>query len=74
MTTRRRFLAGLGLSALSGALASWPGAAPCQENRAAGVARLRIPGLDDPRPGALRDLLLDVEQNSSLRARLEGAV
>ncbi len=30
------------------------------------AARLRVPGLEDPRPGALADLLREVEQNSSV--------
>ena len=30
------------------------------------AARLRVPGLEDPRPGALADLLREVEQNTSV--------
>jgi hypothetical protein len=37
---------------------------------AATIAHLRLPGLDNPRPGALRDLLTDVQENSSVRVQL----
>jgi hypothetical protein len=70
MATRRRFLAGLGLSALGAALGVAPLPANGQEQGTAGVARLHIPGLQDPRSEALADLLEAVQQNSSLRARL----
>jgi len=70
VTTRRTFLTGLGLSVAGGVLTALPGAVSSQERRAAGVARLRIRGLDDPRPGALGDLLRDVEENSSLKPKL----
>lgn len=37
------------------------------------AARLHVPGLDDPRPGALGDLLRDVEQNTSVVPSPPGA-
>jgi hypothetical protein len=37
----------------------------------AGIARLDLPDLPDPRPGALRDLLTEVSINSSVQPNLE---
>ena len=65
--TRRQIVAALGslsLVAASGRLAF------AEPLNAASIGRLQLPGLSDPRPGALRDLLSDVEDNSSLRAQL----
>ncbi len=70
MTSRRKFLAGMGLTALAASLASFPRRGAANEQSVAGVARLKIPGVEDPRPGALADLLRDVEHNSSLKSRL----
>ncbi len=65
--TRRSFLHGLGVFVLA-ALA--PLRAIGEVRIAAGIARIGVPGLKDPRPGALRDLVSDVEENSSVRAEL----
>ncbi len=61
--TRRELLAGLGV-ATAAALAPRP--ARALGERAVGAARLAVPGLPDPRPGALSILMEEVGGNSSV--------
>ncbi len=60
----RRDVLGVGVS-----VATWIAAGPARALGDAGVsiARLEVPGLPDPRPGALADLLLDLGENTSTR-------
>ena len=67
MRSRRGFLQAL--SALIVAV-SGPMRALGEVRGAASIARIRVAGLKDPRPGALRDLISDVEENSSVRVDL----
>ena len=64
--TRRTFLKTMVLGAILSAIPRIGAGAALPT---ATIARLRLPGLGDPRPGALRDLLRDVQENSSVRAQ-----
>lgn len=65
---RREFLRVLGLGGLAAAA---PRTAGALGEAPMGVARLAIPGLADPRPGALTDLLKDVAENSSVQPNFD---
>ena len=68
--TRRALLARIGVAAAG--LASLPAADALALGEApVGAARLAIPGLKDPRPGALKAVLVEVGENSSVDPLLE---
>ena len=69
---RRRFLASAGRSAVAAGATmtglAWPTSrAHALGEPLVGAARLVIPGLDDPRPGALDDLMEEVRDNTSVQ-------
>ena len=68
--SRRRLLALLA-SGVGGGLALGARRALALGEPAVGIARMSIPDLPDPRPGAFVDLLREVERNSSVRPDFE---
>ncbi len=65
---RRDFLKS---TAAAGGLLALPSGAQALGEPPVGIGRLDVPGLPDPRPGALADLLREVQQNSSVQPNLE---
>ena len=70
--TRRDLLARLGVAgAAAGLVGIRAGEAQALGEAPVGAARLEIPGLDDPRRGALKAVLMEVGENSSVEPLLE---
>jgi len=74
MLSRRRALQLLAVAAGGASTVGSPEEALALGERGVGVARLKLPGLPDPRPGALGDLLREVSHNSSISADIEPRV
>ena len=64
--TRRQLLHRLGLAGAAGLVAGGPEPAHAMGEPPVSAAHLALPGLEDPRPGALRAILAEVAENSSV--------
>ncbi|HCP47624.1 MAG TPA: hypothetical protein DIU15_16400 [Deltaproteobacteria bacterium] len=71
--SRRGVLQALAAATGTGTL-GWSGDLLALGDRKVGVARLDLPDLPDPRPGALTDLLREVSHNSSISAEVRPAL